>query len=350
MNKKNETMKAVVWDGPFKLSLKKVKKPVPEKKEVLIKTKSVGICGSDLEIYDGRFKQSIPPLIIGHEGGGIVDSIGTDVTKVKKGDRVVVECLLYCGECENCRVGLYNLCFNHKVIGMIGHDGEYAEYFVAPEKNVHKLPENISWEEVGLIDTLAGPVAGIEKTNIHLGQTVVVYGPGPAGLFFCKLAKLRGAGKTYLVGTRDSRLAFGEKYGADVILNAKRDNVNKYILKDTNGRGVDLVIEAAGSHEALNSGMEIIKKGGEILIYGVFGGGPVPVDIQPIQINELVIKGLNGSPYKYSDTINLVSKGIIDVKSVISHTFKMEKIPDLFSTGFISNRKENYLKGVVLFD
>jgi L-iditol 2-dehydrogenase len=350
MNRKDETMTAVVWDGPFKLSLKKIKKPVPEKKEVLIKTKSVGICGSDLEVYDGRFKQSIPPLVIGHEGGGIVESAGAEVTKVEKGDRVIVECLLYCGECENCRKGLYNLCFNHKVIGMIGHDGEYAEYFVAPEQNVHQLPENISWEEAGLIDTLAGPVAGIEKTNIHLGQTVVVYGPGPAGLFFCKLSKLRGAGKVYLVGTRDSRLSFGKQYGADAVLNAKRDNVKEYILKDTDGRGVDLVIEAAGSHEALNNGMEVIKKGGEILIYGVFGGGPVPVDIQPIQINELDIKGLNGSPFKYPDTIDLISKGMIDVKSVISHNFKIDDLPELFSGGFISNRKENYMKGVVLFD
>lgn len=350
MSKNDDIMKAVVWDGPYRLSLKEVKKPVPQKKEVLIKTKTVGICGSDLEVYDGRFKQSIPPLIIGHEGGGVVEDIGEEVSEINKGDRVIVECLLYCGECENCKTGSYNLCFNHKVIGMIGHDGEYAEYFVAPEQNVHKLPGNISWEEAGLIDTLVGPVGGIEKSNLHLGQSVVVYGPGPAGLFFCKLAKLKGAGKVYLVGTRDSRLTFGEKYGADVTLNSKRDNVEEYILNDTNGRGVDLAIEAAGSHVALNSAIEVIKKGGEILIYGVFGGGPVPVDIQPIQMNELIIKGLNSGPFKYPVAIDLISKGIIDVKSVISHIFKIDELPDLFSSGFISNREENYMKGVVLFD
>ena len=122
MNENNDTMKAVVWDGPFKLSLKEVKKPVPQKKEVLIKTKVVGICGSDLEVYDGRFKQSIPPLIIGHEGGGIVEAVGDEVSKVVKGDRVIAECLLYCGECENCKKGSYNLCVNLKVMGMIGHD------------------------------------------------------------------------------------------------------------------------------------------------------------------------------------------------------------------------------------
>jgi 2-desacetyl-2-hydroxyethyl bacteriochlorophyllide A dehydrogenase len=350
MVKAKDYMKAAVWEGPYKLSLKTVEKPVPGDGDVLIKTKAVGICGSDLEVFDGRFKQSVPPMIIGHEGGGIVERVGPGVTKVSPGDRVIVECLLYCGECINCRTGMYNLCSQHKVIGMIGHDGEYAEYFVAPERNVHILPENITWPEAGLIDTLAGPVAGIEKTNLHLGSTVAVYGPGPAGLFFCKLAKLRGARKVYLVGTRDYRLAFGEQYGADVVLNTKRDNVEEYIHEDTQGQGVDLVIEAAGAAQALNSGLEVLKKGGELLIYGVFGGGPVPVDIQPIQMNELIVKGLNGSPLKYPDTIELISDGTISVKQLISHTFKLEDVPRLFSTGFISSREEDYMKGVVLFD
>ncbi|MCL6558249.1 MAG: alcohol dehydrogenase catalytic domain-containing protein [Firmicutes bacterium] len=343
-------MKAMVWEGPYQLSLKKVEKPLPAAREVLIRTKVVGICGSDLEIFEGRFKQSLPPLIIGHEGGGIVEETGPGVTSVRQGDRVIVECLLYCGECINCRRGMYNLCVKHGVMGMIGHDGEYAEYFVAPERNVYRLPENITWPEAGLIDTLAGPVAGIEKTNLHLGSTVAVYGPGPAGLFFCKLAKLRGARKVYLIGTRESRLAFGRQYGADVILNVNGDNVEEYILNDTGGYGVDLVIEAAGSHHALNSAFKVIRKGGEILVYGVFGGGPVPIDIQPIQLNELVIKGLNGSPFKYPDTIQLISSGTINVKPLISHTFRLEDLPDLFKSGFISSRKENYMKGVVVFD
>lgn len=350
MNIKKEYMKAVVWDGPFKLSLKKVEKPVPSRGEILIKTKAVGICGSDLEIFDGRFKQTIPPLVIGHEGGGVVQEIGQGVKKVKEGDRIIAECLLSCGECENCKKGRYNLCFNHKVMGMIGHDGEYAEYFVIPEGNVHKLPEKISWAEAGLIDTLAGPVAGIEKANLHLGHSVAVFGPGPAGLFFCKLAKLKGAGKVYLMGTRDERLAFGKEYGADVTLNVHNNDVENYILKDTDGRGVDLVIESSGSAQALNNSLGVLKKGGELLIYGVFGGGPIPVDIQPIQINELIVKGLNSAPFKYPETIELISSGKISVKSLISHTFKMEDLPGLFSTGFISNRKENYMKGVVLFD
>jgi L-iditol 2-dehydrogenase len=206
-------MKAAVWNGPYELSIKEVPVPSPGRDEVLIKTKAVGICGSDLEIYSGNFKQSLPPLILGHEGAGIVHEVGQGVSTVKKGDRVSVECILYCGRCEYCRKGSFGLCANGGVLGMIGAQGEYAEYFVAPEKNCHLLPEEISWPEAGLVDTLAGPAYAIEKINIPLDGTVAVFGPGPAGLFFCKLAKLRGATKVYLVGTREYRLTYGPEYG-----------------------------------------------------------------------------------------------------------------------------------------
>lgn len=342
-------MKAAVWNGPNDLSIKQVPRPSASEGEVLIKTKAVGICGSDREVFEGRFKQSEPPLILGHEGGGMVEELGPGVRRIKKGDRVIVEALLFCGQCDNCLAGRYNLCINHKVIGMIGWQGEYAEYFVAPEKNCHVLPSKISWEEAGLIDTLAGPVHGVSSINIPMQGSVAVFGPGPAGLFFCKLAKIRGASRIYLIGTRDNRLGFGKSYGADIILNAKREDAVKEILKDTGGKGVDVVIESAGSEKALNDGMKVLRKGGLLMIYGVFGGGPIPVDIQPIQLNEFLVVGINGYPNKYPLTMKLIEEGIVDVKSLVSHKFSLEQLPDLFASGFIAERRDNYLKGVVLF-
>ncbi len=342
-------MKAAVWNGPYDLSIQEVPCPRHGEGEVLIKTKAVGICGSDLEIYDGRFTQTKPPLTIGHEGGGIVEAVGPGVSEVKEGDRVIVECLIYCGTCENCRKGRYNLCDLFKVLGMIDLQGEYADYFVAPEKNCYLLPDEISWPEAGLIDTLAGPVYGITLTDVPLESSVAVFGPGPAGLFFCKLAKLRGASKVYLVGTRANRLEFGKSYGADVTLNVNRDNVVEFIKEDTAGRGVDIVIESAGSGKALNDGMSVLKKGGELLVYGVFGGGPIPVDIQPIQLYEFVLKGINGYPFKYPQAINFIKNGVIEVKNLVSHTFTLEELPEAFSSGLIIKRHENYMKGVVLF-
>jgi threonine dehydrogenase-like Zn-dependent dehydrogenase len=163
------------------------------------------------------------------------------------------------------------------------------------------------------------------------------------------MAKIRGAARVYLIGTRDNRLAFGKSYGADVILNAQREDAAKEILKDTGGKGVDAVIEAAGSEKALNDGMRVLRKGGQLLVYGVFGGGPVAVDIQPIQINELQVLGINGYPNKYPLTIKLIEEGTVDVKSLVSHTFSLEQLPDLFASGFIAERRDNYMKGVVLF-
>jgi L-iditol 2-dehydrogenase len=187
-------MRAVVWSGPFDLALKEVPVPTPKSGEVLVKTEVVGICGSDIEIYNGRFKQSVPPMIIGHEGGGYVQAVGEGVRSVKPGDRVIVECVLSCGRCEYCKQGRFGLCESGGVLGMVGAQGEYAEYFVAPEKNCHRLPDEISWPEAGLIDTLAGPEYAVSRllATGYAGRsgdepgcpaTWAVFGPGPAGLF-----------------------------------------------------------------------------------------------------------------------------------------------------------------------
>ncbi|MGQ9616286.1 MAG: zinc-dependent alcohol dehydrogenase [Spirochaetota bacterium] len=340
-------MKAVVWNGPFDMSLQEVPVPEPSKGEVLIRTKAVGICGSDLEVYTGRFKQSKPPLILGHEGGGIVYRVGEEVSKVKEGDRVAVECIIYCGSCEYCRQGRVALCDNEKVLGMIGAQGEYAEYFVAPEKNCHIIPDEISWPEAGLIDTLAGPSYAIEKMHIPLNGTVAVFGPGPAGLFFCALAKIKGASRVYLVGTREYRLKYGPLYGADVLINAGENDPVSIIKNDTGGRGVDCVIEAAGSEKAFNEGLLSLKKGGFFLLYGVFGAGPISVDVQPIQIYEFTVTGT--ATVSYEPAIKLIKSGEIKVKELITHRFKIDDLPQAFESGLIEKRVGNYMKGVVLF-
>ncbi|MBD3309464.1 alcohol dehydrogenase catalytic domain-containing protein [candidate division KSB3 bacterium] len=341
-------MKAVVWNGPYELTLQDVPRPTPGEGEVLVKTEVVGICGSDLEIYDGRFTQTKPPMIIGHEGGGIVEAVGPGVTHFKPGDRVIVECLVYCGQCENCRKGRYNLCDFFQVLGMIDLQGEYAEYFVAPERNCYHLPEAISWPEAGFIDTLAGPMHGINSANVELGHSVAVFGGGSAGLFFCKLAKLRGAATVYLIEPQENRRSFGTRYGADVMLDPLHENVVDALRDATNGRGVDIAIEAAGSEKALQDAMGVLKKGGELVIYGVFGGGPIALDIQPIQLYEFAIQGINGYPFQYPKAITYIQDGTIPVKDLISHTFRLEDVPEAFSSGLIAERRENYMKGIVL--
>ena len=340
-------MKAAVWNGPYDLSIREVDVPSPGRGEVLIQTKAVGICGSDLEIYDGRFTQSVPPLILGHEGGGIVHRVGDGVSAVAEGDRVSVECVLSCGRCEYCKKGLFGLCESGGVLGMVGHDGEYAEFFVVPEKNCHILPEEISWPEAGLIDTLAGPVYAAAKLNFPLECSVAVFGPGPAGLFFCALSKLRGSEKVFLVGTREYRLKHGPDYGADRLINVHEEDAVEVIKAETEGKGVDIVIEAAGSEKALDESLRVLKKGGVMLLYGVLGGGPISVDVQPIQMLEYTVLG--SATVDYPPAIKLIQTGKIKVKDLVSHRLRLEQLPDAFSSGLIEKRHENYMKGVVLF-
>ena len=342
-------MKAVVWHGPHQLALEDLPVPQPEQGEVLVRTRVVGICGTDLEVYGGRFPQAVPPLILGHEGAGVVEAVGVGVRGVRPGDRVSVECVLACDRCEYCRQGRPGLCDEGRVLGISGAQGEYAEYFVAPERNCHTLPDQISWAEAGLIDTLAGPSYALSRIAVPKGGSVAVFGPGPAGLFFCALTKKQGAGKTILVGTREYRLAYGREFGADVLVNAGKEDTVRVIRSATGGRGVDLAIEASGSESALRQAVGCLKKGGALLVYGVFGGGPVALDVQAIQLFELTVYGSANNLYPAA--LDLVQTKSIDVGRLITHRLSLEELVVAFSRGLIEKRLEGYaryMKGVVL--
>lgn len=254
-----------MWRGPFELSVEDVPVPKPCKGEVLIKTMVVGVCGSDLEVYEGKFKHARPPMILGHEGGGIIEELGTGVTGISRGSRVVVECVLHCGTCEFCKKKRYGLCESGKTIGLIGADGEYAEYFVAPAENCYPLPEQIDWSEAAMTDTLAGPQHGLKGVEINQGDTAAVFGAGPAGLLFCALIKERGASSVYIVDIQEHRLQLGPQFGADLTIHAQREESVQIIRDSTGGRGVDVVVEAAGSQKALGEGMQVLRKGGYLL-------------------------------------------------------------------------------------
>lgn len=337
-------MKAAMWRGPFELSVEDVPVPKPCKGEVLIKTMVVGVCGSDLEVYEGKFKHARPPMILGHEGGGIIEELGTGVTGISRGSRVVVECVLHCGTCEFCKKKRYGLCESGKTIGLIGADGEYAEYFVAPAENCYPLPEQIDWSEAAMTDTLAGPQHGLKGIEINQGDTAAVFGAGPAGLLFCALIKERGASSVYIVDIQEHRLQLGPQFGADLTIHAQREESVQIIRDSTGGRGVDVVVEAAGSQKALGEGMQVLRKGGYLLLYGVFGG-PVNVDLQPIQFCEYTVVGSCGLDYPAA--LELIGRRTVPVERMVTHRFELEGLVDAFESGMIREQRDGYIKGVV---
>ncbi len=341
-------MKALIWNGPNDLTIQEVPRPTPSYGEVLIETKAVGICGTDLEVYAGAVKGSTPPLTIGHEGGGIVREMGEGVSRFREGDSVVVSPIVYCGSCDYCRRGRFSLCDNMKTIGIFGMQGEDAEYFVAPERNCHTLPVKIPWQAAGLVDTLAGPVLAIGRAGVPLGAKVAVFGPGPAGLFFSKLAKLGGATDVYLLGTRDERLQLGPEFGADLAINVRKEGGVEAILDRTSGRGVDIVVEAAGSPQAVIDGLQVLRKGGTFLLYGVLGEEPVPINMQDFLLRELTVFGTSDNTNGYPLAIELLATGKVSPTKLITHTFDLEALMDAFNSDLIRERREGYIKGVAL--
>ena len=340
-------MKAVVYKGPENLALEERDVPEPAPGEVLIETKAVGICGSDVGIYYGNFKKIEPPLTIGHEGGGVVRELGEGVDWPKKGTRVAVSPLDYCGKCEYCIDARYSLCEDLKTIGMIEREGEYAEYFVAPARNCHVIPESLEWRQAALIDTLAGPVATIERRNIPVNSGVAVFGAGPAGLFFARLAKLKGAGEVYLMGHNDDRLELGRSYGADRIINTHDTDPVETILELTNGKGTETVIEAAGSEQASSQGLSSLAKGGTMMVYGIVESGPVAVSMEDIALDEYELFGIADNTHGYNQAIELIGAGEVEVEPLITHQFSLSELPDAFSRHLMRDKKEGYIKGVV---
>ena len=340
-------MRAVIWEGPGKLAVKEVPVPRPAADEVLIETKAVGICGTDVEIFEGRHEQSQPPLIIGHEGAGVVREVGESVINLKEGDRVVVSPIVYCGVCQCCLRSRYSLCDNLRVIGIKDYPGEYAEFFVAPERNCFKLPDGMEWESSALVDTLAGPITALQRLGALLGAKVAVFGPGPAGLFFTRLSKVWGASEVYLVGTRNERLRLGTQYGADLTVNVREENAVRVIREQTRGEGVDVAIEAAGSAKALREGLEVLRKGGTLLVYGVLGEKLASIDFQDLLLRELTLFGVADNTQGYPLAIHLIHSSVVPVKPLLTHVIKLSELPDFFNCGTIQKRKEGYIKGVV---
>lgn len=340
-------MKTAVLTKKRKIVIGKTETPRPKLEEVLIQTKAVGICGTDLSIYKGEFPQIKLPMVMGHEAAGLIVKLGSSVDSFSEGERVVVDPGLSCGKCWFCRRGSYYQCENLRIIGVDADKGAFAEYFTAPALNCYRLPHEMSWEEAALVDTLACSLHSMNLLPGEWGEVVAVLGPGPGGLCFLQLAKLKGACKVILTGTRSERLSLGKKLGADIVINIKEENdVVKEIRKQTNGRGVDLTIVACGASQAVRDAISMTRRGGRIMIYGVFAKPVDMIDVEAIMMKELTIYGSAGASWAYDAAISLISSKRVKVRSMITHRFKLEDLEKALR--IVEERKQGYIKGVVI--
>jgi threonine 3-dehydrogenase len=269
------------------LSMETAPVPAIGAADVLVRVKTASICGTDLHIYgwdrwsQGRIK---PPLTLGHEFCGVVERVGEEVTAVKAGDFVSAEMHVNCGHCHQCRVGEAHICQNLRIIG-IDQDGAFAEFVKIPATNIWKLDPAIPEHYGAILDPLGNAVHTVLAGPIA-GQTVLVTGCGPIGLMSIAVAKACGSSTVFATETNENRRAMAKKMGADVVLNPAGEDAVGRILLETNGTGVDALLEMSGNPTAIQQGFKALRAGGRASLLGIPTEN-VPLDL----VNDVIFKG-----------------------------------------------------------
>jgi threonine 3-dehydrogenase len=269
------------------LSMESAPVPAIGAADVLVRVKTASICGTDLHIYgwdrwsQGRIK---PPLTLGHEFCGVVERVGEDVTAVMAGDFVSAEMHVNCGHCHQCRLGEAHICQNLRIIG-IDQDGAFAEFVKIPASNIWRLDPAIPEHYGAILDPLGNAVHTVLAGPIA-GQTVLVTGCGPIGLMAIAVAKACGSSTVFATETNENRRAMAKKMGADVVLNPAAEDAVAKILAETNGTGVDALLEMSGNPTAIQQGFKALRAGGRASLLGI-PTESVPLDL----VNDVIFKG-----------------------------------------------------------
>ncbi len=301
-------------------------------KDVLIKTKAASICGTDMHIYNwdawaqARIK---PPMVFGHEFCGDVVEVGEAVTKIKVGDFVSGETHIADWKCFQCKEGNPHICENLKILG-VDRQGSYAEYVSLPEENAIVNDKKIPIKWASAQEPLGNAVHTVFAQPVG-GKSVSIFGCGPIGLCAIQLCKSLGATKVIAVDANDYRLEMAKKMGADLCINAAKEDAAKAILKET-GRGVDVFLEMSGHGKALQDGLKSMRPAGEAAILGVFGS-EVSLDVSNgIVFKQATIRGINGR--RMYQTWNMVREMLsakkVDVGKIVTHEFKLEEFEKAF--------------------
>ena len=339
-------MRAAVWTKIGEIKVMDVDIPQISPNQVLIKVMSAGVCVTDLHVYTGRFKYGEPPHILGHEVAGVIDRTGTDVVGWSVGDRVVVETSIGCGRCHFCNTGQRHLCPEMTEIGFAPNNGGYAQYMAAPANNLFRIPDGLSYDEAGIIESVVCPIGALYRLGVRFAETVVVFGVGPAGISFIQGAKAMGAGKVIALARNDYHLERARGFGADVVINTKREDPIEIILRETNGIGADLVIDATGASQIISMMPCVTRRAGRMLLYGLPGEeAKVDYPVRDIIMNQLGVYGVVGNPSVWEPLLHMAAAKVIRLKEMITHSFPLEEIEEAFAC--LEKPEENVLKAVI---
>lgn len=326
-------------DGTFEVT--ETERPIIAAPDfVLARVRVAGICGTDLR----HWKKHEPELechITGHELAGEVVEVGENVVNVKPGDRVVIETVMGDGVCPFCRVQRYNICEHLYDVRTKYVSRAYAEYVAGPAEKFYNLPDHVSFEEASLIDTLSVCLHAQHLSGLGINDAVAIIGAGPIGLGQMALAKASGA-DVIICDVVDSALELAKELGADAVVNSAHDDPVERVKQFTAGRGADIVFECAGGDsmpQTLPQATKMARRGGKVVIVGGFDAGEttIPLEWQRIQMSEIQIIpsasfAMHDIYHEQGMVLDLIAKGRIDVKKMITHRFTLDRINEAFET------------------
>lgn len=315
-------MKAVIFSDVGKFEV--IEKPVPKIKndnEVLVHVEAASICGSDVgALADPPAYVFDKGVVLGHEFVGKVVEAGSNVKKLAVGDRVACMPNIACGHCDMCELGYPNLCRNLQSIGG-DLDGGFAEYVVLPESATAKVPADMPTDLAVFSEPVKCVMGGLSKFNIVPGETVLLIGCGTIGACLLSLLKAKGAGKVIVSEKSDYRGEFARKLGADVIINPDKDDMETIIMETTDGKGVDISVEATGT--AMLECIEYTRPAGKVLLMGMNATASQPICQQHVAHKDLTLYGSYIGKFIAETTVKLLDSGLVDFTKLITQRYDL---------------------------
>jgi len=344
-------MKAMVLTGLNHLEI--IEKPVPvisKPDEVLIRMRSVGICGSDIHYYtEGRIGSQVVeyPFTVGHEGAGTIEETGADVTDFKKGDRVAIDPAMPCFSCDQCKSGRYHTCRNLKFLGCPGQaEGCLSEYIVMPASSCIRLKDNVSFDQAALSEPLA---IGVYATGMSVplrSKKIGILGSGPIGISVLLPVLNDVAERIYMTDKIDERLSIASRMGANWTGNPDKTDIVKDILH-LEPLQLDVIFECCGKQEATDQAIQLLKPGGQLVIIGIPAFSRWSFDVDSLRRKEIDIRHIRRQNECTAKTLDMISDGILLPDNMQTHTFGFHQVREAFE--MVAGYRDGVMKAMIHF-
>ncbi|RJQ57494.1 MAG: hypothetical protein C4530_12460 [Desulfobacteraceae bacterium] len=318
-----------------KVGIRNVPEPTPGTGEVQVQLKAAGLCYSDIAIIHNRYigRKPVPiPLVLGHEGAGIVSAVGEGVKNLSPGDHVGIAPLRGCGACRDCRSGNENMCLDWHHIG-ITCNGTFAEYVCVSANKAHRIPEDISFIDAACLEPIGLTVRTLETVRPLVGDTVAVIGPGSLGFFHLQAFKASGAGKIIVIGRghHHERFQMAAELGADHGIYGTAEDIARQVLEITDGKGADIVVETANTPEAASLAIEVAGNRGRIALFGLYP----EAKISPLKIlrKGITLFGdVSQLDRHFIRAIKWVEAGMVSAAPLVKRKYKLEEYPEALAS------------------